>query len=344
MQIYTDLLTTHDNNAHVISVTIDSNEENTDIWNNCISSEFPIINMNMDKGQAICLIGSPHQGYTLNTSQKNGRLHGEAFLYDYDNRVVASLTYQEGVANGKCTIYYRSGEIYFSGILYKGYRHGPGVEYNKDGSPIYEGFFKNGRRAPNIKLRSDGSNYWDEKDEKDEMVSLFQIDVNGLNHGICYFYCDGEISKISRWEHGYETESLKKFNGPIMKVFKNGQEVYYGRFRKESDFEYDPIYLTENQTESDLEESIEEEWGGKCECTFSCFKYYYVVIMITIGLISGTLYIIYQVLLHNYSKDIKLTISCLYTIFLYSIMVFCILFILLCMYEILYKLCKLCRC
>ena len=160
MELYTDPYTTHDNNTPIISVTIDSNEENTDIWNNCISSEFPIINMNMDKGQAICLIGSPHQGYTLKASQKNGKLHGEAFLYDYDNHVVASLTYQEGVANGKCTIYYRSGEIYFSGILYKGYRHGPGVEYNKNGSPIYEGFFKNGRRAPNIKLRSDGSNYW----------------------------------------------------------------------------------------------------------------------------------------------------------------------------------------
>ena len=273
MQIYTDLLTTHDNNAHVISVTIDSNEENTDIWKNCISSEFPISSMDMDKGQAICLIGSPHQGYTIKASQKNGKLHGEAFLYDYDNQVVASLTYQEGVANGKCTIYYRSGEIYFSGILYKGYRRGPGVEYSKDGSPIYEGFFRNGRRAPNIKLRSDGSNYWDEKDEKGKMVSLFQTDDNGLNHGICYFYYNGKISKISRWEHGYETESLKKFNGPIMKEFKNGQEVYYGRYRKESDFEYDPIYLTESQTESDLEESIEdesdsedsaeEEWGRK---------------------------------------------------------------------------------
>ena len=173
-------------------------------------------------------------------------MDGTAFLYDYDNRFVASLTYQEGVANGKCRMYYRSGDIYFSGLLHEGYRNGPGVEYSKDGSTIYEGFYRNGRRAPNIKLRSDGSNYWDEKDENGKMVSLFQIDNNGLNHGICYLYCDGEISKISRWEHGKETELLKEFNGHKMKVFKNGEETFSGRYRKESDFEYVPIYKKEN--------------------------------------------------------------------------------------------------
>ena len=173
-------------NVPVICVTIDSNEENTDIWNNCISSEFPIIYTSVDKYEAICQIGSPHQGYTLKASQKNDILDGEAFLYDYDNRIVANFTYQEGVENGKCKMYYRSGEIYFSGFLREGYRNGPGVEYRKDGSVIYEGFYKNGRQAPNIKQRSDGSNYWDEKDEYGRMVSMFQIDDIGLYHGICY--------------------------------------------------------------------------------------------------------------------------------------------------------------
>ena len=115
-------------NVPVICVTIDSNEENTDIWNNCISSEFPIINVDMNEYEAICQIGSPHHGYTLKASQKNDILDGDAFLYDYDNRVVAIITYQEGVENGKCQMYYRSGEIYFSGFLREGYRNGPGVE------------------------------------------------------------------------------------------------------------------------------------------------------------------------------------------------------------------------
>ena len=256
-------------NAPVICVTIDSNEENTDIWNNCISSEFPIIYTSVDKYEAICQIGSPHQGYTLKASQKNDILDGEAFLYDYDNRIVANFTYQEGVENGKCKMYYRSGEIYFSGFLLEGYRNGPGVEYRKDGSAIYEGFYKNGRRAPNIKQRSDGSNYWDEKDEYGEMVSMFQIDDIGLYHGICYTYYNGEISKISRWEHGKEIEILKKFDGLTMQMFENGKEAFSGRYYRKSDFEYVPIYPTEIETESDSKKSKKKKTD--CEYTYDCF-------------------------------------------------------------------------
>ena len=289
MELYKKPNPISEENTPIISVTVDINEESTDIWNNCISSEFPIINLDINENMAICQIGSPHHGYTLKASQKIGILDGVAFLYDYDNRFVASLTYQEGVANGMCRMYYRSGDIYFSGFLHEGYRNGPGVEYSKDGSPIYEGFYRNGRRAPNIKLRSDGSNYWDEKDENGKMVSLFQIDYNGLNHGICYMYCDGEISKISRWEHGKETELLKEFNGHKMKVFKNGEETFSGKYRKESDFEYVPIYKKKIKTGSLSIESKEDN-KRDCECTYDCFEKIMRKIMIWImGIILGLL-------------------------------------------------------
>ena len=265
MEVYKKTNPFSADNPPVICVTIDSNEENTDIWNNCISSEFPIIYTSVDKYEAICQIGSPHQGYTLKASQKNDILDGEAFLYDYDNRIVANFTYQEGVENGKCKMYYRSGEIYFSGFLREGYRNGPGVEYRKDGSVIYEGFYKNGRQAPNIKLRSDGSNYWDEKDENGEMVSMFQIDDIGLYHGICYIFNNGKISKISRWEHGKEMEILKKFDGLTMQVFENGKETFSGRYYRKSVFEYVPIYPTEIETESDSIISKKEK-KRDCKC------------------------------------------------------------------------------
>ena len=272
MEIYKKANPISADNAPVICVTIDSNEENTDIWNNCISSEFPIIYMSVDKYEAICQIGSPHQGYTLKASQKNDILDGYALLYDYDNRIVANFTYQEGVANGKCKMYYRSGEIYFSGFLLEGYRNGPGVEYRKDGSAIYEGFYKNGRRAPNIKQRSDGSNYWDEKNKYGEMVSMFQIDDIGLYDGICYIYFNGEISKISRWEHGKEMEILKKFDGLTMQMYENGKETFSGRYYRKSVFEYVPIYPTEIETKSDSKKSKKKK--KDCECTYDCFKDY----------------------------------------------------------------------
>ena len=192
-------------------------------------------------------------------------------------------------------MYYRSGEIYFSGFLLEGYRNGPGVEYRKDGSVIYEGFYKNGRRAPNIKQRSDGSNYWDEKNKYGEMVSMFQIDDIGLYHGICYIYFNGEISKISRWEHGKEMEILKKFDGLTMQMYENGKETFSGRYYRKSVFEYVPIYPTEIETKSDSKKSKKKK--KDCECTYDCFKDYllmffmWILIIALVGIVLGLILI-----------------------------------------------------
>ena len=324
METNKDFITVHNNNVPLISVTVGSNE-NTEIWNNCISSEFPIMNMDINKDKAICQIGSPHQGYTLIAKQKNGKLDEKAILHDYDNRIVANFTYQEGVANGRCKMYYRSGEIYFSGFLLEGYRNGSGVEYRKDGGKIYEGFYKNGRKARNIKKRSDNSHYWNEKDQYGRMVSMFQIDDIGLYHGICYIYNNGKLSKISRWEHGKEMELLKKFNGLTMKMFENGKEVFSGGYKKQSDFEYVPIYPKKIKTVRVSEEPIEEEdWIGKCDCTCRCFNYYYMVLLWTLGAISGTFYIIYRVSLYLIKKE-NAFVRSFYIVFVYSFIIFVIL-------------------
>ena len=104
-----------------------------------------------------------------------------------------------------------------------------------------------------------------------------------------YIYNNGKLSKISRWEHGKEMELLKKFNGLTMKMFENGKEVFSGGYKKQSDFEYVPIYPKKIKTVRVSEEPIEEEdWIGKCDCTCRCFNYYYMVLLWTLGAISGT--------------------------------------------------------
>ena len=47
------------------SLGVENSKEDLSIWNNCICSEFPIINKTIIKKQAICEVGSPHLGYTL---------------------------------------------------------------------------------------------------------------------------------------------------------------------------------------------------------------------------------------------------------------------------------------
>ena len=91
----------------VTSEGVDSNKEDLSIWNNCICSEFPIVNKTIIERQALCEIGSPHLGYTLKASVKDGLLNGNATIEDPNGTIVARLNYEKGMENGKCTLYYK---------------------------------------------------------------------------------------------------------------------------------------------------------------------------------------------------------------------------------------------
>lgn len=61
-------------------------------------------------------------------SLKNGKYDGKATLFDYRNRIIASLTYLEGKATGQCMIYNKTGRLNYGGYMVNGYRQGMGVE------------------------------------------------------------------------------------------------------------------------------------------------------------------------------------------------------------------------
>ena len=91
----------------VTSEGVDSNKEDLSIWNSCICSEFPIVNKTIIERQALCEIGSPHLGYTLKASVKDGLLNGNATIEDPNGTIVARLNYEKGMENDKCTLYYK---------------------------------------------------------------------------------------------------------------------------------------------------------------------------------------------------------------------------------------------
>ena len=142
----------------VIVVNISGSEENketverssfeTDIWNHCISSEFPIMRMDIEDGIATCEIGQPHFGFTMKAMIDEEEddddiiLDGEAKIYDSDGQLCAFFYCDEGEETGECRLYYDSGELYFDGYLEKGYRNGCGLEYSKNGKVLFHGFLK----------------------------------------------------------------------------------------------------------------------------------------------------------------------------------------------------------
>ena len=247
-------------NVPKTSFGVENSKEDLSIWNNCICSEFPIINKTIIKKEAFCEVGSPHLGYTIKASVKNDLLEGDATIEDPSGTIVARLTYEKGIENGKCTLFYKSGKVYFVGYFQNGYRSGIGKEFSEEGVVMYDGFYRNGIRESQIVKRSDRCEYWNEFDDLGRLVSVCGKDDLGRNHGICYFYSNGEISYISGWNHGEEKEILHEFEGDRMRSYEKGKVVYEGKYTKRSDFEFCPYYAKQPvQHDSESKEKKKKE-------------------------------------------------------------------------------------
>ena len=213
----------------------------THIWNNYIPSEFPISMMNIEDTKAICDIGKPHIGYTMKaTVGYDDILDGEAKIYDPNGQLCAELYYERGEITGECKLYYESGELFFDGYFEKGYRSGRGIEYSKSGKNEFDGFYKNGRRDLKIERNKEHYKYWNEVDDSGKILCICKKNYKGLNDGVCYFFENGKINKISKWKDGEEVAILYEFQGSDMIIYECGRIGYKGPYTRLSDFKYVP--------------------------------------------------------------------------------------------------------
>ena len=188
-----------------------------DIWNWCITNQFPISTINkIDNENVILNIGSPHQGYTIQTKMKDGKLNGRAIIKTTNNTIIAEFEYRSNEIKGQCKLYYDSGELYFEGNLEDGYRQGLGIEYDKNGNVIFEGRYEKGCRG-NYCERMDGmEGYWKELDGNGNVISICQKNENGMNEGLCYYFESGLLDRVSIWENNEEISILYRFENDKM--------------------------------------------------------------------------------------------------------------------------------
>ena len=199
-------------------------------WKFNISNQFPIIPPNIENGKVVLDVDSPHKGYSIQTVLENGKMNGESRILNEKNVEVASLVFVDGSANGPCKLYDEEGSIVFEGYLKNGYREGKGKEYDENGNVIFEGFYEEGKRMNIVELK-EMKGYWKEMNEKNEVISICQKDEEGNNDGICYFYSNGDIDRISEWKNGKELNILKRFEGKKMIEYVNGMKRYEGEYR-----------------------------------------------------------------------------------------------------------------
>ena len=157
-------------------------------------------------------VGAPHEGFIMNVTVKDGILDGKSELFSPDYVQITSLTFVKGVLTGECVLNDYDGVKFFKGYLENGYREGKGKEYDENGEFVFEGFYKHGKKLK-MEPMKEMKGYWKEMNEKNEIVSICQKDDECRNDGICYFYSNGIIDRISEWKNGEELIVLKRFEG-----------------------------------------------------------------------------------------------------------------------------------
>ena len=179
-------------------------------------------------------VGAPHEGFIMNVTVKDGVPDGKSELLSPDNVQIASLTFVKGILTGECVLNDYDGVKFFEGYLVNGYREGKGKEYDENGEFIFEGFYKQGKRMNIVELK-EMKGYWKEMNEENKVISICK---KNENDGICYFYSNGEIDKVSEWMNGEEVNVLKRFEGEKMIEFVHGVKRYEGEYRDSIKYNY----------------------------------------------------------------------------------------------------------
>ena len=192
-------------------------------WESNFSDEFPISYIQRKGDEATIIVGPPHLDYKIITHLKNRKMDGESTLLSDKNVLVANLTFVDGIANGPCTIYDEWGSLYFEGRFVNGYRQGRGKEYEKK-KVVHEGLYEKGKKLVKM-TEMDG--YWKEYDNSKNLLSVYKKDDEGNNMGVCFFYENGEISRLSEWHEG--KESL--YNGYFKLFDETNRKWIEGEYR-----------------------------------------------------------------------------------------------------------------
>ena len=197
-------------------------------WERNVADEFPIESIMENNGETVVHVGKPHQGYTIITNLVNSKMNGTSRIYSEKKVLIARLQFMDGIANGHCTLYDEYGNLYYKGYFANGLLEGRGTRYDELGKFESEVFYKQGKQL-NIIPMEKKKGYWKELDSEGNIISVCQKDEQGKNEGICYFYTNGHIQRISKWNHGEEREYLKVFNEK-MTEYKSGRKVYQGGY------------------------------------------------------------------------------------------------------------------
>ena len=184
----------------------------------------------------------------------------EGYWKEYDNEndelVHICEIDEKGNYNGMCYSFENDRLIKISKwengieIDYSGYY----ILYDEPHQTWIEGYSLEGV-VLNMTRLSEMEGYWKEYDNENNLISICKRNENGQYEGICYFYKDDKLIKISKWENGKEVSmngSCKFYDEPHKTWYEGGYEngLREGKCREynvNGQLIYDGFYINGNK-------------------------------------------------------------------------------------------------
>ena len=218
------------------TVLNDIEENGLEMWNHCITNEFPISEVIRKGNEVILNIGSPHNGFVIESVMNNGKLNGKAIMKNDKGIIIGEFVYVNGEANGLCKLYNDDGRLYFEGYLKNGYREGIGVEYDLNGNVIFEGLYEQGMKKKRIRIEDD---YMIEYDEKGNRIIGYKMNDKCEKNGICYLYKDNKVWEVWKYDNNEKVCILIELKGNEMIEYnENGRMIYRGGYIESKKYRY----------------------------------------------------------------------------------------------------------
>ena len=218
------------------TVLNDIEETGLEMWNHCITNEFPISEVIRKGNEVILNIGSPHNGFIIESVMNEGKLNGKAIMKNDKGMLIGEFEYVNGEANGSCKLYYENGDLYFEGKLLNGYREGIGKEYDFEGNAIFEGIFVKGNRKKGLRIEDD---YMIEYDEEGNRIIGYKRNDKCEKNGICYLYKDNKVWEVWKYDNNEKVCILINFEGNEMNEYnENGRVIYRGEYMESNKYRY----------------------------------------------------------------------------------------------------------
>ena len=163
----------------------------------------------------------------VKSSENDTQLKGVKAYFDESGEILRLYEWNEGLEmpfNGFYKLYVEKNKKWIEGEYRDGIRNGACKEYEENGKLVFDGYFENGKKLNLVRL-PEMNGYWKEFDDNGALKCVCKKDKDGQNEGVCYFYENGKLKKISEWKQGKEiaTSGYYKFYDDLKGIWYEGK-------------------------------------------------------------------------------------------------------------------------